>query len=153
MGKRVVSLILLSCFALTGCVSKADYNALEERVSRLEQNNGYVYAEQTISTEPNSQASLSEYIYNWDEVVTILVQEFGRSDFTIVDDNVSSTFESYAASLKNFGNGKYYILVDGSSVHITVKQHIALVVAINTGEGYYKQVRTPSYTDELYYSD
>ena len=151
MGKRrIVVIALLGCIALTGCVSKAEYDALEERVSRLEQN--YGYNEPPASSGQNIQAPLSEYIKNWDEVITILEQEFGRSDFTITEWEASKDFERNEASIKNFGNGKYYILVDGSEVHITVKQHTALVVAIQTGEGF-KQVQTPSYTDELYYGD
>ena len=152
MKKRLVSIILLSSIAFTGCVSKAEFDALEERVSRLEQNSGYVYTGQNISAEQNSQATLIPYIYNWDEVVTILEQEFGRSNLTITDWTASKDFEHYAASIKNFGNGTYYIQVDGSNTTVTVKQHIALKVSIETGK-HGKSIETPSYTDELYYSD
>ena len=153
MGKRrIVVLALLSCIALTGCVSKAEYDALEKRVSRLEQN--YGYNEQPASDGQNNQVTLSKYIKNWDEVITILKQEFGRSDFSITEYKASKDFEREEASIRNFGNGTYYILVDGSEVHIRVKQHIALMVSIRTGESSsFKAVQTPSYTDELYYGN
>lgn len=153
MVKRIVVIALLSCIALTGCVSKAEFDALEERVSILEQKNGYVYNEQNTSVDEASQVSLSIYINNWDEVISVLEQEFGRNDFTITEWEAVKDFERNEASIKNFGNGTYYLLVDGSEVHVKIKQNIAISVSIRTGEGSMKQVRTPSCTDELYYGD
>lgn len=40
MKKALISLVILISITLTGCVSQAEFDALEERVSRLEQNSG-----------------------------------------------------------------------------------------------------------------
>ena len=152
MDKRFVPLLLLSCIALTGCVSKAEFDALEERVSVLEQKNGYVYNEQNTSVNENSQVPLSQYIKNWDEVIAVIEQEFGRTNLTIIEDSSAMDLSQYESSIKNFGNGHYYLLVDGTSVHVDIKQYTALVIYYDNGNGT-KSARTPSYTDELYFSN
>ena len=157
MKKRLITVLLLSCFALTGCVSKAefdalesDYNALEERVSRLENSNSSYTHNQTANEF--EQLPVSKYIKNWDEVITVLEQEFGRSDFTIIEDTASMNVANSDASIMNFGNGTYFLFVDGSKVKISVKEYTAIFVEYIGGDGNHR-VETPSYSDELYYGD
>ena len=58
MNKHIVISILLSCLVLTGCVSKAEFDALEERVSKLENSSSYSEPEdenQSAEGSPNQQ--------------------------------------------------------------------------------------------------
>ena len=54
--KRAICICLLSSIVLTGCVSKADYEQLEERVSKLEQEQSRVN-ESTTTTSETSMAT------------------------------------------------------------------------------------------------
>lgn len=82
MKKTLISLLLICCVVFTGCVSKAEFDALEERVSRLENNNGYSVQNQSASTngETSDENSLSFYVKNWDEVTTIIGQVLNKTD-------------------------------------------------------------------------
>ncbi len=155
--KTVNCRIFLCCVALTGCVSKAEFDELEARVSVLEQNssantqNQTDYNQTTVEstieqTEQSSdlhQTTLSIYIKNWDEVITILEQEYNRNDFTITENTESRGY----SSIKNFGNGNYEIYVDGTRFLITVRDYIAQQLQYD--DGYDKQyIQTPSYTPD-----
>ena len=60
--KRAICICLLSSIVLTGCVSKADYEQLEERVSRLEQEQSRINESTTTTPETSTVAdpSISE---------------------------------------------------------------------------------------------
>jgi outer membrane murein-binding lipoprotein Lpp len=60
--KRAICVCLLSSIVLTGCVSKADYEQLEERVSRLEQEQSRINESTTTTPETSAVAdpSISE---------------------------------------------------------------------------------------------
>ena len=60
--KRAICICLLSSIVLTGCVSKADYEQLEERVSKLEQEQSRVNESTTTTPKTSTSAdpSISE---------------------------------------------------------------------------------------------
>ncbi len=60
--KRAICICLLSSIVLTGCVSKADYEQLEERVSRLEQEQSRINESTTTTSKTSTVAdpSISE---------------------------------------------------------------------------------------------
>ncbi len=57
--KRAICICLLSSIVLTGCVSKADYEQLEERVSKLEQEQSRIN-ESTTTTSTSETSTASE---------------------------------------------------------------------------------------------
>lgn len=60
--KRAICICLLSSIVLTGCISKADYEQLEERVSKLEQEQSRINESTTTTPETSAVAdpSISE---------------------------------------------------------------------------------------------
>lgn len=60
--KRAICICLLSSIVLTGCVSKADYEQLEERVSKLEQEQSRINESTTTTSETSTATdpSISE---------------------------------------------------------------------------------------------
>ena len=57
--KRAICICLLSSIVLTGCVSKADYEQLEERVSKLEQEQSRIN-ESTTTTSTSATSTAAE---------------------------------------------------------------------------------------------
>ena len=147
MEKMIISLLVLSCLALTGCVSKAEFNALEERVSYLESQSGIKLQEKSDKSPNNSTESSNEekdvisYIKNWDEVLTIIEQAFGRKDFTITQVYLSYEKEGL---FYNFGNGDVYVKADDVIFSLTTKDFIVQSVWYTDGQEYYT-INTPSY--------
>ena len=147
MEKKIISLLLLSCIALTGCVSKAEFNALEERVSYLESKSGIKLQDQSDRSSNNSTESSNEekdvisYIKNWDEVLTIIEQAFGRKDYTI-----TQVFVEYGqeGQFYNFGNGLVFVTANDVGFTLHIKDFIVQSVIYTDGQEYYT-INTPSY--------
>ena len=85
--------------------------------------------------------TLISYIKNWDEVLTIIEQAFGRKDFTITQVYLSYEKEGL---FYNFGNGDVYVKADDVIFSLTTKDFIVQSVWYTDGQEYYT-INTPSY--------
>ena len=138
MNKKLITILLLSTLCLTGCVSKAEYNELEKRVEALENNN--IVQTSIIDTtidinnsedkNINGIIQLPQYITNYNEVETIIKDEFNSSQLEIVEDVMD---DNDLASIKEFGTGYYKLLVNNVNVTVYCEDFIALRVYIRIG--------------------
>lgn len=138
MHKKLIAILLLSTLCLTGCVSKAEYNKLEKRVEALENNN--IIQTSIIDTtidinnsenkNINGTIQLPQYITNYNEVETIIKDEFNSNQLEIVEDIMN---DNDLASIKEFGTGYYKLLVNGVRVIVYCEDFIALRVYIHIG--------------------
>lgn len=153
MRKRIALLVLLSSIALTGCVSRAEYNELESRVSALESKTGFSVQTQSEDktseqSESNGEASLSDYVENWDEVVDIIKQELGKTDVTIsrITCYVDHAQDS-ESTFKTFGNAILFVTADGIDFQVETNEYVAQRVTYNNGKEWVR-IDTPSITLE-----
>ena len=138
MHKKLIAILLLSILCLTGCVSKAKYNELEKRVEALENNN--IVQTSIIDTtidindsedkNINGTIQLSQYITNYNEVETIIKDEFNSNQLKMVEDVMN---DNDLASIKEFGTGYYKLLVNDVKVMVYCEDFIALRVYIRIG--------------------
>ena len=102
MNKKMFSLmaILLSVLLLGGCVSKKEFDALEERVARLESNAGIVIeseanAAQETSTDGNAAANQGNSLYSLEEMT--VEQKVGEIEYCLENrPRKGETFKEYA---------------------------------------------------------
>ena len=131
--KKIISILLIEtmAFGLCACGSKK-YDDLERRVSNIEYQLGISQDVETVSASPvsnNNECTLSEYITNYDEVLTIIQDKFGSDQLSFVENTRSSEL----ATLKQFGSGNYTVLVNDVNVMVCCDDHIACWVGINMG--------------------
>ena len=149
MRKRIVSLVLLSSIALSGCVSRAEYNELESRISALESKTGFNVQTQSEDktneqSETNGETSLSEYVENWDEVVEIIKQVLGKTDITISRITcLSGSSLNSDDTFKTFGNATLFVTADGIDFQVETTEYVAQRVTYNNGKEWV-YIDTPS---------
>lgn len=154
--KKSVCLLLIGVAILNfcGCVSRAEFDELKTRVDTLEQNNAYSNPQDINSitsdgfTEDNKSADfysleIANYIENYDDVVSIIQQEFNGSIQTVRDYGTKRSEDN--ASFKQFGNGWYLIYVNEVCVQINCENFVALNLKIYTGKNW-EYVDIPSST-------
>ena len=127
----LLPLLVMCSVLLAGCVTRAEYDKLEERVGELESYVGYTPNDQSgeQNSENTKQPELSTYITNWDEVVDTIYEILGRSDVEIIE----NSYQDDAATIKNFGNGTYYVTANDVTFFVSVTDYKAEYVAYNNG--------------------
>ena len=143
MKRKIIASLLLCSVVLTGCVSRSEFDELEARVSRLESNSGYYNnGDPNNQDAPAGQTDLTSYVKNWDEALTIIGQELGRTDFHIESITVSE-LEGNEATFKTFGNGRLMVDVEGILFQLPISDYVVQQVIYNNGGNWvYKD--TPS---------
>ena len=148
MKKRLVSILLLSSIVLTGCVSKAEFDALEERVSVLESRSGLSSQNQSVkqSETQSVDMTLTTYVKNWDEVSTIIEDVLGRNNYTITSIFYSdiNSFSSNDETFKTFGNGTLSVTADSIYFQVYVTDFVAQRVSYSNGTSWVN-IDTPSH--------
>lgn len=146
--KRLISVIGIGVFILCACscVSKAEFESLESRVDALEQNN--ITSTSGLSGDSSehensdlSTIELKNYVTNYDEVITIIQQEFSNG-IKDVRDSGTYTPEDLGA-LKEFGTGQYIFYVNDVCVLVRCEYAVAYRVDIDIG-GKWKKINTPT---------
>ena len=138
MRTKIICLLALSVALLTGCVSKAEFDALESRVSALEENSGYSSGDQSEGlsdqADPNN---LISYVKNWDEVADYIEEALGKDDYVITDVQYLEDANNTVTTFTTFGNGKLELYADGIKFHVTVTEFVAVSVGYSDGKTNY----------------
>ena len=135
MRTKIICLLALSVALLTGCVSKAEFDALESRVSALEGNSGYTNGNQSEGiSDQEDPNNLISYVKNWDEVADIIEEALGKDDFVITDVQYIEDANNTVTTFITFGNGKLELYADGIKFHVTVTEFVAESVGYSDGK-------------------
>jgi len=101
------------------------------------------------------KSKLENYVTNYDEVVTLLRDSFNDNKIIITDWKLDKTqkeagmqkvIDQNEQSLKQFGNGTWYLSVNGIQVTVFVRNHIAEMITYYDGS-YYNTKYTKTYED------
>ena len=134
-----VGLMILN---ISGCVSRAEFDALESRVEVLEQKTGISNSASGLNNSGTDVKSLKDVLTNYDEVVEIITQEFGDNP---VIEEIGPEYHQTGA-FNQFGNGIYYVKVNNVSVSVHCEEFVATEVSYNDGNSGH-MVFTPTYKE------
>lgn len=103
---------------------------------------------QVVTTQASVEESsaLESYVTNYDEVIVKLQEDFNSDQLTITD----SPNQTHTAQLEQFGNGYFYLMVNGISVQVNCRDHIALEYRFNNGS---RQIVTYTPSGEKWYAE
>lgn len=88
-----------------------------------------------IGCESKDENKLESYVDNYNEVVDVICKEFNTDNISIAADSDKNTKENLS-TLKQFGNGNYYIIVNDISFCISCSDRIACLVGYDNGSEY-----------------
>ena len=101
----------------------------------------------------SQKSKLENYVTNYDEVVTLIQKQFGSDKVTITDwkpdkehrdAGWQNIIDKDMKSIEQFGNGKWYLLVNDINVDVNIQDHIATSIVYNNGTSVVI-VNTPTY--------
>lgn len=94
----------------------------------------------------SDNSALEGYVTNYDEVIAKLQEDFNSDQLTITD----SPNQTHTAQLEQFGNGYFYLMVNGISVQVNCRDHLALEYRFNNGS---RQITTYTLSGEKWYAE
>lgn len=103
------------------------------------------------------KSKLENYVTNYDEVVTLIQEQFGSDKVTIADwkpdkehrdAGWQDDIDREKKSIEQFGNGKWYLMVNDINVTVNIENHLATTIVYNNGSGIVI-ARTSTYDQQM----